>query len=243
MQSCKKNKRMDDPNFIYPKLTIEYIDRYYHRNSIFNALSEFLHLFGGSLLDVGCGKMPYKDFIIRNSSVSNYIGLDIENGNIYDGTIRPDYLWDGVTMPFQKNHFDCAIGTELLEHCPEPETTLNEVYRVLKPNGVFFFTVPFIWPLHEVPYDEYRYTPFAINRHLKNVGFKKVEVKPMSGWHGGLAQMLGLWLQRSPLNSNQRKFFTIFIWPFYRWLLKHDTIPKTFSENQMITGLFGSAYK
>ncbi len=56
-------------------------------------------------------------------------------------------------MPFEDNVFDCAMATEVLEHCAYPEVTLFEVSRVLKKDGLFFFTVPFVWPLHDCPFD------------------------------------------------------------------------------------------
>ena len=132
----------------------------------------FKDLFEGELLDIGCGKMPYKKYILEHSRVTNYVGLDIEQALVYDAKLKPDHTWDGKIMPFENESFNCTFGTEVLEHCPEPEIVLKEVHRVLKPNGIFFFTVPFLWNLHEVPHDEYRYTPFSLERHLKNSGFK-----------------------------------------------------------------------
>ena len=41
-------------------------------------------------------------------------------------------------MPFEDESYDCAFGTEVLEHCPNPEIVMKEVFRVLKPGGVFF---------------------------------------------------------------------------------------------------------
>jgi hypothetical protein len=40
-----------------------------------------------------------------------------------------------------------------------------EVARVLRTGGRAFITTPFLLPLHEMPYDYYRYTPSAL-RHL-----------------------------------------------------------------------------
>jgi len=86
--------------------------------------------------------------------VISYLGIDLEGALIYDANIKPDFTWDGKRLPFETNSFDTIISTEVLEHCPEPEVFLYEVFRVLKKGGVFFFTVPFLWNLHEVPHDE-----------------------------------------------------------------------------------------
>lgn len=231
-------------DFINISFVSQNLDRYYIRTSIFNAVKLILPKFKGELLDIGCGKMPYKNYILENSAVDTYVGLDIENALVYDKDIKPDFVWDGRTMPFQDNSYDCAFGTEVLEHCPEPEIVLKEVYRVLKPDGVFFFTVPFLWCLHEVPYDEYRYTPFSLRRHLENSGFKDIDIEATGGWHASMAQMLGLWIRRSPLSKRNRKILSFFLKPIIRYLIKNDKRTNVqFVEGQMITGLYGTAKK
>lgn len=234
---------MTDSSFINPKLSYKNLDRYIIRSSIFNAINENLTLFSGNLLDIGCGKMPYKNYIIKESEVEKYIGLDIDTALIYDKTITPDYTWDGRVMPFEENCFDCAIGTEVLEHCPEPEIVLKEVNRVLKPGSTFFFTVPFLWNLHEVPNDEYRYTPFSLKRHLENSGFVNIEIFASGGWHSSLAQMLGLWVNRGVGNKIAKKVLSFFFKPIISFLIKKDKAPTDFKEGQMIPSFFGIAYK
>ncbi|ALJ04601.1 methyltransferase type 11 [Pseudalgibacter alginicilyticus] len=235
---------MQKDQFVNVKLSIENLDRYSIRTSILNALKEALPLFSNNVLDIGCGKMPYKKYILENSKIKNYVGLDIENALEYDKDVKPDFTWDGKKMPFENNSFDCAFATEVMEHCPEPELVLKEVLRVLKPNGVFFFTVPFLWNLHEVPHDEYRYTPFSLQRHLENSGFKDLKIKATGGWHASMAQMLGLWVKRSPMTNKKRKYLSMILKPVIVYLLKMDknTIVE-FKSGQMITGLYGIAKK
>ena len=220
------------------------LDRYYIRMSILKALRGNFQLFEGNLLDIGCGKMPYKDFILKNSSVKNYIGLDIENGFQYSVIVKPDYTWDGIKMPFANGTFETTFATEVLEHCPYPKVVLDETYRVMKQGGCFFFTVPFLWNLHEVPNDEYRFTPFALERLLKESGFKNIDIKATGGWHASMAQMLGLWVRRAPMSIRQRNFLSWILKPVIKKLIKMDKFsPVEFKEGQMITGLSGVAFK
>lgn len=231
-------------DFIDIEFNTQNLDKFYIRTTIFNALTDVLDHFEGNLLDIGCGKMPYKNYILDNSKVIKYTGLDIETALVYDSAVAPDFTWNGKVMPFKGNQFECAIGTEVLEHCPEPETVLKEVYRVLKPGGVFFFTVPFLWNLHEVPNDEYRYTPFSLERHLKNCGFKQIELKATGGWHASMAQMLGLWVRRSPMSNKKRKYLSKILKPIIKYLISKDKGDKTrFTDGQMITGIAGIAKK
>jgi len=220
------------------------LDLYLIRKSIFYGVANNLINFKGNLLDIGCGKMPYKEFIVENSSVDTYVGLDIENALEYDVDIKPDFTWDGKKMPFENDSFGSAFGTEVLEHCPEPKVILNETYRILKTGGCFFFTVPFLWNLHEVPHDEYRYTPFALKRLLSEAGFKKIEITPTGGWHASMAQMLGLWVRRAPIKNNKRKWLSRILKPVIKQLIQKDQQSKIeFIEGQMITGLYGIAFK
>ena len=138
---------------------------------------------------------------------------------------------------------DCAICAEVLEHCSEPEKVIKEIYRVLKPSGVLFFTVPFIWPLHEVHYDEYRYTPFSIERHLLNSGFSDIKIEAQGGWDASLAQMLGLWVRRRPMGKINRKMLSKLIFPLYKYLVNKDLVLANLSESVMMTGLVGICVK
>jgi ubiquinone/menaquinone biosynthesis C-methylase UbiE len=220
------------------------MDRYIARSTIFKAIKWAIPSLSGKLLDIGCGKMPYKKHLLEHSKVESYIGLDIENALIYDETVKPDFTWNGVSMPFSDNTFNCAFGTEVLEHCPDPEWILKETNRVLKSGGTFFFTVPFLWNLHEVPNDEYRFTPFSLKRHLENSGFREIEIRAMGGWHHSMAQMLGLWVKRAPISKRKAKVLSIIILPIMKYLIKVGNREKLqFTEGKMITGLYGIARK
>lgn len=230
-------------DFVDIEFSAKTVDVYYVRTAILNALQSALPHFNGRLLDIGCGKMPYRQLIKSNSLITEYTGLDIDGAIAYDAVIQPDYRWNGVTMPFDDNMFDCAMATEVFEHCPDGKLILSEVSRVLKPGGLLFFTVPFLWNLHEVPHDEYRYTPFALERLLKSTGFGNIQLSALGGWNASLGQMLGLWLKRSPMTTRRRKMLLKLLVPVVGKLLRSDIKPKTFSEGQMITGLSGIAFK
>jgi SAM-dependent methyltransferase len=211
------------------------------RSTILSALLETAPQLSGTLLDVGCGYMPYKSLVFKPpSSVTKYVGLDMES-TIY--TAKPDLLWDGRRIPLSENAVDCALATEVFEHCPNPEIVMHEAVRVLKPNGLLFFTVPFLWPLHDVPYDQYRYTPFALERHLKNAGFVQITMRALGGWDASLAQMIGLWVRRRPMSVRKRAILSQFAAPLVRYLSHHDRRPAKFHESSMITGLVGTARK
>jgi SAM-dependent methyltransferase len=229
--------------FIDPKIRYKTIDIYIVRKSIYDALRDNVPLFHGTLLDVGCGELPYKSFFLGgNTSVTTNIGLDLHNSEIYN-KVKPDVVWDGNSIPLENGSIDCALATEVFEHCHDPEIVMNEISRVLKPGGVLFFTVPFVWPLHDVPNDHYRYTPFSLERHLRCSGFQKIEIRALGGWDASLAQMIGLWVNRRPHSRYMKKLLQVMSLPLIKLLVKKDVPPTCFSENAMITGFYGTANK
>ena len=198
----------------------------------------------GTVLDVGCGDMPYRAMILeKNSRVQNYLGLDLEV-NHFSRNALPDLTWEGKVIPLPDNSVDSALATELLEHCPDPAAVAREIYRVLKPEGTLLFTVPFIWPLHEVPHDYSRFTPFSLTKILENAGFTATSFTMLGGWDASLAQVMGLWVARRPgLNRVIRRLLRIAFKPVIWWLLKADTRPEKFEESQLFTGIGGVARK
>lgn len=233
---------MDD-QFINIELNKDTLDRYTVRTAIFKALSESMPKFKGQMLDAGCGKMPYKEFLLQNSNIKSYTGLDIEGALVYDNDIKPDLLWDGKTMPIADASFDTVMATEVLEHCPEPLVFLAEAYRALRPGGIFFFTVPFLWPLHEIPHDAYRYTPFTLERMFEKTGFSTIEIKSLGGYNAALATMMGLWLKRHLRDSWKKRLLTKLGLGCMRWLLKRDVPPTRWNESTMSTGFYGILVK
>lgn len=230
-------------HFLNIQLDKQTVDVYVPRQSLLNAVKDSMHQFRGELLDVGCGQMPYREMILAaNKKVSRYVGLDLQSSSVHDTGIA-DLHWDGTTIPLNENIVDTAMATEVLEHSFYPAQTLKEIYRVLKPGGLFFFTVPFLWPLHETPYDAYRYTPFSLKMHLEEAGFNQIEVRSLGGWHASFAQMLGLWTAESQLTGFRKKLALKACKRLIPWLLKNDVKDNRFGQHCMITGLYGTAVK
>ena len=234
----KKQKKYD--NFTSIPVSLENIDRWIIRASILGKIRDFHPSLYGELLDVGCGRMPYRSEILNQTHVSKYTGLDIETALVYDKAVQPDHTWDGVTMPFADQSFDCVIATEIFEHVPDMPLLLKEIYRVLRPGSTLYFTTPFIWPYHETPYDMQRWTAFGLRMHLKQAGFETVSVDSLGNWHSSLAQFIGIWAARAPMNHYFRQIIKLPIFIIQKLLMRWDT-KSSDTENSMPRIIAGTA--
>ncbi len=128
--------------------------------------------FKGKVLDVGCGRSPYKKYIFA----TEYVEMD------EDPAVSPDVVGSVLKMPFPDENFDGVVCTEVLEHVKEPKKALYEIKRVLRSGGNLYLTVPMSWCLHYEPNDFYRYTKYGIRYCLESVGFEVLEIKRIGGF-------------------------------------------------------------
>ena len=124
----------------------------------------------GRLLDIGCGSKPHKDML----NVNEHIGIEIDDDGRQNHKYA-DVLYNGEEMPFDDKSFDSALASEVLEHVFNPDTLLRETNRVLKIDGIFLLSTPFLWEEHGQPYDYARYTSFGLKYILEKKGFKIIE--------------------------------------------------------------------
>jgi SAM-dependent methyltransferase len=143
----------------------------------------------GQLLDVGCGQKPYEG--IFHPHVDNYVGVEFAETftrtNSSTKTGRPDFVYDGKTLPFESKTFDTILSIQVLEHTPTPGPLIIEMSRVMKDDGLMILTAPFSFRLHEEPDDYYRYSPHALRRLCRDAGLEVTHIEP----RGGLFSVIG----------------------------------------------------
>jgi len=69
---------------------------------------------------------------------------------------------------------------------------IDEIYRVLKPDGIVYTAFPFIQGFHASPYDFTRVTEEGIK--VLHDGFEQIEVKPFSGPTSGMLWIFQEWV-------------------------------------------------
>lgn len=176
----------------------------------------------GILLDIGCGHMPYRKYL--EPRVQKYIGLDHpEISQKYEGDIKPDILADASVIPLPSESIDTVLLLMVLEHLPDPNCTLAEINRILKKNGVLIASTVQTYPLHDCPFDFYRYTEFGITHLLTTNGLTIKSVTAMGNFWTTWAASFNTYLMQSikALEFKQRPIWqltsvTLFIilWPF-----------------------------
>lgn len=125
-----------------------------------------------SILDVGSqGKELGRHFPARACIKT----LDI------DAASKPDYVADiceqnSETLP--ENSFDIVLLTDVLEHVCQPFDAINEVLRILKPEGLVLFSSPLNCRIHGPVPDCWRFTEFGLEVLFRNYNkqiFEKLE--------------------------------------------------------------------
>lgn len=103
---------------------------------------------GAGILDFGCGSGDITRALARNGYAMT--GIDLSPAMIAVARQAPDagaIDWAvatpaAVTLPFADAAFDGALASSVFEYHSDCEAQLREIHRVLKPGGVFAFTVP-----------------------------------------------------------------------------------------------------
>ncbi len=141
--------------------------------------------------DVGCGDKPFGDFL--SGKVREHVGVDIEDG-FYDSS-HIDLVGTAYTIPVEKNQADAVISSQVIEHLDCPLKAFKEAHRILKPDGLFFLSFPFMYPIHAAPHDFGRYTEHYIEKTLDEHGFDILEIKYVGGFWYCTGMFAGLYLQ------------------------------------------------
>lgn len=122
----------------------------------------------GTVLDIGAGARRVESLIPPDCS---YISLDYMETAVDWYETRPHVFGDGQFLPFKDDTIDTVLLLDVLEHLPKPDKALAEARRVLRPGGSLHISVPFLYPLHDSPYDFQRWTSHGMKQLAVRHGF------------------------------------------------------------------------
>ncbi len=99
---------------------------------------------GDALLDVGCSNGKLVSW--ARSKCASAVGIDVDHRMLRQA--RADLpegeflLGSAGDLPFEDQTFSVVTMLDVLEHVPDPISSLREVERVLRPNGRLILSVP-----------------------------------------------------------------------------------------------------
>ncbi len=130
-------------------------------------------------LDAGCGMQPFRPIIEEGGYA--YTGLDVVQNRV--GTVDLLGALDGTRSNQWRDvgPFDFILCTEVLEHVAGWDAAFKNITTLLAPNGRILITCPHFYPLHEVPFDFWRPTPYAIEHFAMSNALRVVHLEMAGG--------------------------------------------------------------
>jgi SAM-dependent methyltransferase len=100
---------------------------------------------------------------------AGYFGALPPGATIICTDIQPgpgvDIVADAQHMPqILSESADCVFLVSVLQHIPSPQKAVDEAFRVLRPGGIFYVNVPFIFFYHQDPEDFNRLSVAGLER-------------------------------------------------------------------------------
>lgn len=200
------------------KHTIENIKYYfwasYRRKILDNLLEENKNYYKGTVFDIG-GRDRGK-FKKPKNKVEKWVFTDIE------GSYHPDLVLDVTNMNGINNEsVDVINAIELFEHINYPEKGISECHRILKKDGAFIISAPFLRSIHADPFDFQRWTEEKWKLVLTDSGFKIIKIYTMGLFFAVLSDMLKNIVKKTGIF----RYILYVFYPCFDLLVELDRLP------------------
>lgn len=107
-----------------------------------------------------------------------YPAIELINSDVAFGP-QTQLICDAHDIVFTSCYFNGVIIQAVLEHVVDPQRCVQEIYRVLKEQGLVYAETPFIQQVHEGRYDFTRYTHLGHRRLFR--WFTEIASGPTGG--------------------------------------------------------------
>lgn len=142
------------------------------RDAIADALARHAPPAGARMLDAGCGEQPFRGTIERAGM--EYHSFDVAQNSA--GTVEFIGALDGeLPAALPRDTFALVLCTEVLEHVARWDRAFSNLASLVARGGRIIVTTPFVYPLHEEPYDYWRPTPHAVREAAGTNGLRVID--------------------------------------------------------------------
>ncbi|MDA8099519.1 MAG: class I SAM-dependent methyltransferase [Nitrospiraceae bacterium] len=90
-----------------------------------------------------------------------------------------DVVADIMHAPLKDGVVDAVVLDTVLEHVPEPQRVVDEIYRILKPEGRVLCLAPFVFPYHGYPKHYFNFSKDGLEHLFRR--FSRREVRTNMG--------------------------------------------------------------
>jgi len=179
----------------WQKMYSEYLDRLFH-------------LKGKQVLDFGCNLGSMASAMIDHAM--DVIGIEIDqwykDNCPFENMKERLHIWDGEHFVCSDQSCDFVHASQTLEHVPSDKLpqTFKEFFRILRPGGLVYFSVPSEGDNHHDPTHVSALSERAWIEHLLNAGFDVVTKEYEPQWKFEPMVLTHKWLQhvgRKPIQK------------------------------------------
>jgi SAM-dependent methyltransferase len=141
-------------------------------------------------------------------ATKSYVGCDMRPGP------GVDRVEDVTAISLPDESAGTVLCIETFEHVFAVSKAFDEVYRLLKPGGIFVITSPLNFRIHGYPDDYWRMTPNCLRRHLSPYAAR---VTGFQGYHAFPHTVMGVGL-KAPLAVDTVARFETLVARYQTWL-------------------------